>query len=103
MSRGEYDRDDDYGRRKEPHRGTLILILGVLGLMACQILGIAAWVMGSSDLQAMKAGRMDPEGQSMTQIGHVLGIVSTVLLVLQLLLVCVYFVFVGAVISNQPR
>jgi len=36
-----------------PHRGTLILVLGILGLVCCFICGIVAWVMGSS------AGRQD--------------------------------------------
>ena len=43
----------------EPHRATTILILGILSLVLCQPLGIAAWMMGSADLKKMKAGVMD--------------------------------------------
>lgn len=66
----------------KPHRGTLILVLGILGLIICQPVGIAAWVMGNADLKQIAAGTMDPEGKSLTQIGKILGIIATVLLLL---------------------
>ena len=93
------DRDDDRYSRREPHRATLILVLGILSLMACAPLGIGAWMMGSSDLAAMRAGRMDPSGRDMTQIGYILGIVGTVLFALSLAGVCLWFVIVGAVVG----
>ena len=70
----------------KPHRGTLILILGILGLVCCQFLGIAAWIMGSNDLKEIDAGVMDPEGRGTTQAGMIIGIIATVLLVLTLML-----------------
>jgi hypothetical protein len=95
------DRDDDYDRRsrREPHRGTLILILGILSLVVCAPLGIAAWMMGSADLAAMNSGRMDPSGRDMTQIGYVLGIIGTILFILSLVGVCLWFAVVGAAIG----
>lgn len=66
----------------KPHRGTLILVLGILGLLVCQPVGIAAWLMGSADLKQIAAGTMDPEGKSLTQIGKILGIIAVVLLVI---------------------
>ena len=30
----------------KPHRGIMILVFGILGLVVCQLFGIAAWVMG---------------------------------------------------------
>ena len=65
--------------RMEPHRGTLVLVLGILGLLVCFICGIFSWVMGNEDLKKMKAGRMDPEGESITNAGRILGIVACVL------------------------
>jgi len=78
------DQLDDYddaptGRRVEPHRGVMILVFGILGLMVCFIFGIIAWVMGKGDLQKMKAGQMDREGEALTRVGYILGIVSTVI------------------------
>jgi hypothetical protein len=57
----------------------MILTFGILGLLCCMPLGIVAWVMGASDLKAIHAGTMDPAGQSMTQAGMVIGIISVVL------------------------
>jgi hypothetical protein len=62
-----------------PHRGGLILALGILGLVCCFICGIIAWVMGSNDLKEMAASRMDPSGQGLTQAGKVCGMVSVIL------------------------
>ena len=54
----------------EPHRGVLILVLGILSLTVCGILAPFAWVMGNTDLEKMRAGQMDPSGEGLTQ-GHV--------------------------------
>jgi len=67
------------GRPVQPHRGTLILVLGILGLVCCFILGIIAWIMGNTDLREMDAGRMDPSGRGLTQAGKICGIISVVL------------------------
>lgn len=70
----------------QPHRGTLILVLGILGIvLTCVILGIIAWVMGNGDLKAMDAGQMDPSGRSLTNVGRILGIVSVCITVLGLI------------------
>ena len=63
----------------KPHRGVLILVLGILGLVGCCICAPIAWYMGSQDMAEIEAGRMDPEGKQMTQIGMILGIVGCVL------------------------
>jgi hypothetical protein len=62
-----------------PHRGVVILVLGILGLLLCVIAGIVAWVMGNGDLRAMDSGEMDPAGRGLTQAGKILGIVAVVL------------------------
>jgi hypothetical protein len=64
-----------------PHRGGMILAFGILGLIVCLPFGIAAWVMGNTDLRAMDAGTMDPSGQGLTQAGKILGIVTVVMYV----------------------
>jgi len=67
-------------RTMRPHRGVLILVLGILGFVLCGIFAsIPAWVLGNSDLKAMQAGRMDPSGQGLTQAGKICGIIATVL------------------------
>jgi len=62
-----------------PHRGVLILVFGILGLVCCVIFGIIAWVMGNGDLREMDAGRMDPSGRGLTQAGKICGIVNVAL------------------------
>lgn len=70
-----------------PHRGGLVLTLGIISLVCNFFLvpGILAWVFGSSDLKQMKAGLMNREGESLTMVGMILGIVMTVLPLLGIL------------------
>ncbi len=63
-----------------PHRGTLILVLGILSLFMCQPLGIVAWVLANGDLRDMDEGRMDPTGRSNTEVGRILGMIAFILL-----------------------
>lgn len=65
----------------QPHRGTLILVLGILGIVLCPICGIIAWVMGNGDLKAIAAGQMDPTGEGLTKAGKICGIVATILMI----------------------
>jgi len=84
----------------EPHRGTLILILGLVSLVCCNVVGPVALFMANNDLQAMRAGRMDPEGESATNVGRILAIIGTVLLVLSFfggILLMIVFAAVGPV------
>ena len=77
----------------KPHRGTVILVLGILSLVVCGPLGIAAWVMGSGDMKEMDAGTMDSAGRGTTQAGKICGIIGTVLFVLSLILIGIFFMF----------
>ena len=92
-------RDDDAPHYEEPHRGVLILVLGIIGLVACPLVGVAAWIMGGGDLKKMEEGVMDPEGKSHTQIGKILGIVATIILAIQLVLVALYIIGIAAFIG----
>ena len=70
-----------------PHRGMMILIFGILGLVVCNIFAPIAWILGNGDMKEIRAGRMDPEGESLTNVGRILGIVGTILTVLSLCVV----------------
>jgi len=82
------------GISPRPHRGNLILILGILGIgFSCLTFGgipagIVAWILAVKDLKAMDAGEMDPAGHGLTLAGKILGILSVVL----------FAVFVGVVV-----
>ena len=81
-----------------PHRGTMILIFGIVGIvLTCFPLGIAAWVMGNSDLKAMGRGEMDKSGQGTTQAGKVCGIISVALAALGFIFwICAFVLFAAA-------
>jgi hypothetical protein len=83
----------------EPHRGELILALGVVcWVISCPLLSVIAWWLGTADLRAMREGRMDPTGQGLTQAGQILGMVHAVISILAL--VGVLFVFLIIVAAN---
>ena len=70
----------------QPHRGTLILVLGIVSLVCCGFVGIPAWIMGNSDLKEIDAGRMDPTGRGMVNAGRICGMIATALMVVPLIL-----------------
>ncbi|HYN29015.1 MAG TPA: DUF4190 domain-containing protein [Dermatophilaceae bacterium] len=80
-------------------KGMTILILGVLSLVCCSPLGIAAFVMGNKALQEIDAQPGRYGNRQLVQIGRILGIIGTVLLVLSI----IWVVFLGglAVISGD--
>src|SRR4051794_29357880 len=81
--------EDDFDDRPEPHRGQTILILGIVAIAFVHPLGPFVWWMGAVDLRKMRAGEMDRRGESETRVGYVLGIVSTCLLAVGLLVAVV--------------
>jgi hypothetical protein len=104
---GRYPEDEDepYGRHRQrdliPHRGALILTLGILAIFLCSPLGIFAWVMGNTDMAQIRAGRMDPDGEGLTQAGRIIGMITTGILLLQLCLCGLYFVAVGSAFNRM--
>lgn len=76
--------------------GILILILGILSLCVLQIpLGPIAWIMGNNALQMMGQSGGDPNERQLVTIGRICGIIGTVIGVLGLLLMLLWFMFVG--------
>jgi len=76
----------------QPHRGGLILTLGILGLVVCGPLGIFAWIMGANDLAKMRRGYMDRSGYGSTQAGYILGIISTIFTLLTWLILAILLI-----------
>jgi hypothetical protein len=87
----------------KPHRATTILVLGILSLVICAPLGIAAWVMGNNDLREMNSGFMDASGRDSTSAGRICGIIGTALFILWILVVMFMLVMggIGAVAASQ--
>jgi predicted Zn finger-like uncharacterized protein len=88
-------------RDAEPDRGSTVLALGIISLAVIffwcaapvgAILGLAAWIMGQTDLRKMKRGQMDENGRGITQAGWICGILGTFLNCL-VMLGCGLFIF----------
>jgi hypothetical protein len=87
---------DDHRRRRDvqPHRAGMILAFGILAVLPGGlglVFGPMAWIMGNADLRLMRAGQMDPSGESQTNTGRILGMVGTLLHLCGFLLVCAGF------------
>jgi predicted Zn finger-like uncharacterized protein len=108
------------GIRREglPHRGGLVMSLGIVSVCLILIdgtalcccgglsaiidvvvggiglgLGIPAWIMGQRDLAKMGQGLMDERGKGSTQTGWICGIIGTILHGLALLASVALFIF----------
>jgi hypothetical protein len=69
--------------------GGLILALGLLGLLVCNLLGPVAAVLGGNAVAAIDRGEADPNERGSANAGRILGIISTVFLALSVLLVVI--------------
>jgi hypothetical protein len=74
-----------YGYAPDHPRATVILVLGILSLVICQILGPVAWVMGNSAIKEIDSSGGALGGRGTTNAGRICGIVATVLLLLGVL------------------
>ena len=81
-------------------RATTTLVLGILGLVLCQVLAPFAWVMGRRTLNEIEASQGRIGGRGAAQAGYVLGIVGTVLLVLGVIFLVLYMVGMAAFLSS---
>lgn len=81
----------------QPHRGSTILVLGILGIVVCQICGIIAWVMANKDIPLMQSGVMDPAGMDQAKAGKICGIISVILLAVVAVIMVIYIVFAAAI------
>jgi hypothetical protein len=79
-----------YRRPYRPHRGGLILTIGIVGMFSCFIFGLAGWAMATRDLEEMQAGRMDPAGRELTRTG---GLISMAGVALQLSAVVFWVIY----------
>lgn len=70
----------------EQSQATTILILGILSIVCCGLLGIAAWIMGNNEIKAIDEGRRPPENRGTANAGRVCGIIGVALTLLGLVL-----------------
>lgn len=73
--------------------GTMILILGILGVTLCGLCAPVAWVMGNNALSEIDAGRGDPAQRGNASIGRIIGMVGSGFLILAVVVFLIAFVF----------
>jgi hypothetical protein len=82
-----------YGAFAPDHpQSTLVLILGILGLVLCQLISPFAWVMGNRVVREIDASGGAVGGRSAANAGRICGIIGTALIGLAFLVVIVVIV-----------
>jgi len=69
----------------EQSQATTALVLGIIGLVMCQVLGPFAWSMGNKEMQAIDAGRRTPDNRGTASAAKILGIIGTVFLAIEVI------------------
>ena len=70
-------------------QAVLVLVLGILGLVMCQVVSPIAWVMGNRVVAEIDASRGQLGGRSTANAGRICGIVGTALIALSLVVAIV--------------
>ncbi len=84
--------------QREHPEGTKVLILGILGLVLCQILAPFAWVIGNRVAKEMDAAPGGYSNRSLANAGRICGIVGTVLI---LVIILIYVAIFAVVIAGD--
>jgi hypothetical protein len=82
-------------------RATTAMVLGILGVVLCQVLAPFAWVIGKQAMSEIDAAHGRLGGRGAAQAGYILGIVGTVLLGLAVLYLVFVVVLVGGVLLSS--
>jgi hypothetical protein len=117
-----WERSGVVRRDCEPHRGGIVLTLGItsivlgvagipfflcwgLGAIPAVLglgLGIPAWIMGHRDLAMMREGVKDPAGRGSTQGGWICGIIGTCVSAVLLLISAAMLLLMIIVVATSP-
>jgi hypothetical protein len=90
-----------YGPPPPDHpQTTTVLILGIIGLVFCQFCAPFAWVMGKKALNEIDASGGAIGGRGNVQVGYVLGIIGSVVLIVGLLAAIAYVVLAIVIIGS---
>jgi uncharacterized membrane protein YjgN (DUF898 family) len=89
-----------FGAPEHP-QATMVLILGILGLVLCTVLSPIAWVMGNRVVREIDASAGQVGGRSQANAGRICGIVGTVMIGVGLLIGIVLLVVVLIAASSS--
>jgi hypothetical protein len=85
-----------YGGGDHP-QGTTILILGILSIVCCGPLGIAAWVMGNKAIKEIDANPGAYNNRGTVNAGRICGMIGTILLIVGVVGYIILFAVAGSV------
>ena len=85
---------------EEASQGLLALVLGLVGLLLFPPVAPAAWIVGRREVRAVDRGRRNPRNRVLGQIGLVLGIVGSAVLVVGVVLVGVMLALLFTLITS---
>ena len=86
---------------KASSRALMSLIFGIVGFLCCSIFGPFAWMMGSKEKKAIAEGSSPKAGETMAQVGFILGIIDTAILILSILGGACYGVIIVLAMTQQ--
>lgn len=83
-------------------RATTALVLGILGVVCCQLCAPFAWYIGNQEVKSVKAGTSPATNQGFAMAGMILGIIGTLILLFTLLWVVFFggLAVMGAMFGN---
>jgi uncharacterized membrane protein YjgN (DUF898 family) len=85
-----------YGPPQDHPQSTTVLVLGILGLVMCQIISPIAWVMGNRVVREIDASGGTLGGRANANAGRICGMIGTALIGLGLLVVAAAVIIVVA-------
>ena len=90
-----------YGTPPQEHpQGTLILIFGILGIFIT-IFAPIAWYLGNKAKQEVQASGIQYSNEQNISIGRMLGKIFTIIAIVTIVLVIIFWIVVGVVAGTQ--
>lgn len=84
------------GGQIEHPKGTTILILGIIGIVVCQICAPFAWVMGNRAKKEIDANPGVYSNAGNVNIGRILGMVGTILILVSAVVTVIAIIILAA-------
>jgi uncharacterized membrane protein YjgN (DUF898 family) len=81
---------------------TTVLVLGIVGLVACQVASPFAWVMGNRVIREIDTSRGQLGGRSTANAGRICGMIGTGLLVVSAVFILLFLVVAVAGVRTGP-
>ena len=88
-----------YGGPVEHPQGNTVLILGILGIVVCQLAAPFAWSMGNKTLAEIDRDPLRYSNRSNVNLGRILGMVGTIILGVGLVGGILYFILIVALLG----